>query len=133
MYSSRSDPLGVFNRLAKSRAARKVGPCSVGPFVFWTICLGTICRLLLAATVPDLGHSEAYYIAASRHLALSYFDHPPLSFWIAWAAMKLTGSDAVLALRTPFILMFVGTTWLTFRFTALLFGEAAGAFAALLL
>ena len=47
--------------------------------------------------------------------------------------MKLTGSDAVLAVRTPFILIFVGTTWLTFRFTALLFGEAAGALAALLL
>jgi hypothetical protein len=89
--------------------------------------------LLVAATVPDLGHSEAYYIATSRHLALSYFDHPPLSFWIAWAAMKLTASDAVLAVRMPFILIFVGTTWLTFRLTALLFGETAGAIAALLL
>ena len=133
MCSLRSDPLGVFIRLAKLRAARKVGPCSVGSLVLWTICLGTICRLLVAATVPDLGHSEAYYIAASRHVALSYFDHPPLSFWVTWAAMKLTGSDAVLAVRTPFILIFVGTTWLTFRFTALLFGETAGALAALLL
>jgi hypothetical protein len=53
-----------------------------------------------AASVLDLGHSKAYYIAASRHFALSYFDHPPLSFWIAWVAMKLTGSDAVLV---PFI------------------------------
>src|SRR5213075_2003213 len=59
--------------------------------------------------------------------ALSYFDHPPLSFWIAWAALKLTASDTVLAVRTPFILIFAGTTWLTFRFTALLFGETAGA------
>jgi hypothetical protein len=25
--------------------------------------LGTTCRLLIAATVPDLGHSEAYYIS----------------------------------------------------------------------
>jgi uncharacterized membrane protein len=101
--------------------------------VVWTICVGTGIRLLLAATVPDLGHSEAYYIATSRHLALSYFDHPPLSFWITWAAMKLTGSDAVLIVRVPFILMFVATTWLMFRLTKLLFGEPAGAFAALLL
>ena len=101
--------------------------------VVWTICLGTAVRLLFAAAVPDLAHSEAYYIAASRHFALSYFDHPPLSFWIAWATMKLTGSDAVLVVRTPFILMFVATTWLMFRLTAYLFGETAGAFAALLL
>jgi hypothetical protein len=101
--------------------------------VAWTICLGTCIRLLFAASVLDLGHSEAYYIAASRHFALSYFDHPPLSFWIAWAAMKLTGSDAVLVVRAPFILLFIATTWLMFRFTAFLFGETAGAFAALLL
>ena len=76
---------------------------SPATLVAWTICLGTGIRLLLAASVVDLGHSEAYYIAASRHFALSYFDHPPLSYWIAWAAMKLTGSDAVLVVRAPFI------------------------------
>jgi 4-amino-4-deoxy-L-arabinose transferase-like glycosyltransferase len=106
---------------------------SPAALVIWTIGLGTSIRLLFAATVPDLGHSEAYYIATARHLALSYFDHPPLSFWIAWAAMKLTGSDTVLVVRAPFILMFVATTWLMFRLTASLFGEKAGAFAALLL
>ena len=74
----------------------------------------------------DLGHSDACYIAASRHFALSYLDHPPLSFWIAWAAMKLTGSDAVLVVRAPFILLFSATTRLMFRFTAFLFGETAG-------
>jgi hypothetical protein len=110
-----------------------IGFDSPAALVVWTICLGTGIRLLLAATVLDLGHSEAYYIAASRHLALSYFDHPPLSFWTAWAAMKVTGSDAVLVVRTPFIAMFAATTWLMFRFGALLFGETAGALAALLL
>jgi hypothetical protein len=78
--------------------------------VVWTICIGTGIRLLFAASVLDLGHSEAYYIAASRHFALSYFDHPPLSFWIAWAAMKQTGSDAVLVVRSPFILLFIATS-----------------------
>jgi Dolichyl-phosphate-mannose-protein mannosyltransferase len=106
---------------------------SPATLVAWTICLGTGIRLLLAASVVDLGHSEAYYIAASRHFALSYFSHPPLSFWIAWAAMKLTGSDAVLVVRAPFIFLFIATTWLMFRLTAFLFGETAGAFAALLL
>src|SRR5262245_2709793 len=110
-----------------------IGFDSPATLVAWTLCLGTGIRLLLAVNVVDLGHSEAYYIAASRHFALSYFDHPPLSFWIAWATMKVTGSDAVLVLRTPFILLFIGTTWVMFRLTAFLFGETAGAFAALLL
>jgi hypothetical protein len=106
---------------------------SPGALVAWTICLGTGIRLLFAASAIDLGYGEAYYIAASRHFALSYFDHPPLSYWIAWATMKLTGSDAVLVVRAPFILLFIGTTWVMFRLTAFLFGETAGAFAALLL
>ena len=110
-----------------------IGFDSPATLVAWTLCLGTGIRLLLAVSVVDLGHSEAYYIAASRHFALSYFDHPPLSFWIAWATMKVTGSDAVLVVRTPFILLFIGTTWVMFRLTAFLFGETAGAFAALLL
>jgi hypothetical protein len=117
---------------ARDRVA-SIGFDSPIKLVIWTICIGTGIRLLIAASALDLGHSEAYYIAASRHFSLSYFDHPPLSFWIAWATMKLTGSDAVLVVRAPFILLFIATTWLMFRFTAFLFGEMAGAFAALLL
>ena len=74
--------------------------------VLWTIGLGTSVRLLCAATAIDLSYGEAYYVATARHFALSYFDHPPLSFWIAAAIMKLTGSDALFVLRVPFILIF---------------------------
>ena len=98
--------------------------------VAWTICLSepaSDCYWLRACSTSVVAKP---YIAASRYSALSYFDHPPLSFWIAWAAMKLTGSDAVLV--GPFILLFIATTWLMLRFTAFLFGEKAGAFAALL-
>jgi Dolichyl-phosphate-mannose-protein mannosyltransferase len=101
--------------------------------VLWTICIGTGVRLLCAATTIDLSYGEAYYIATARHFALSYFDHPPLSFWIVWATMKVTGTDAILIVRVPFILLFAGTTWLMFRIGTSLFGEVPGAFGALLL
>jgi hypothetical protein len=101
--------------------------------VLWTIVLGTSVRLLCAATAIDLSYGEAYYVATARHFALSYFDHPPLSFWIAAAIMKLTGSDALFVLRVPFILIFAATTWLMYRVGASLFGERAGALSALLL
>src|SRR5215471_20433785 len=94
--------------------------------VLWTIGVGTSIRLLCAATAIDLSYGEAYYVATARHFALSYFDHPPLSFWIAAAAMKLTGSDALIILRLPFIMIFAATTWLIYRVGALLFGEWSG-------
>jgi 4-amino-4-deoxy-L-arabinose transferase-like glycosyltransferase len=101
--------------------------------VLWTIGLGTSVRLLCAATAIDLSYGEAYYVATARHFALSYFDHPPLSFWIVAATMKLTGSDALFVLRAPFILIFAATTWLMYRVGASLFGEWEGALSALLL
>ena len=101
--------------------------------VLWTIGVGTAIRLLCAATAIDLSYGEAYYVATARHFALSYFDHPPLSFWIVAATMKLTGSDALFVVRVPFILIFAATTWLMYRVGTSLFGEWVGALSALLL
>jgi len=101
--------------------------------VFWTIGIGTCVRLLCAAFAIDLTFGEAYYIANARHFALSYFDHPPLAFWLAGVTMKLTGLDALIVVRIPFIALFAATTWLMYRVGTLLFDEWVGAFSALLL
>ncbi|HXX08024.1 MAG TPA: glycosyltransferase family 39 protein [Pseudolabrys sp.] len=101
--------------------------------VLWTIAVGTCVRLLCAAYAIDLTYGEAYYVASARHFALSYFDHPPLTFWLVGATMKLTGSDALIILRTPFILLFAATTWLMYRLGSSLFGGWEGALSALLL
>lgn len=81
----------------------------------------------------DFDHSEAYYLANARNIQLSYFDHPPLAFWIIWLTRVVTGADALVILRAPFIAMFIGTTWMTYRLGAELFDKRAGAMAALLL
>ena len=101
--------------------------------VLWTIWVGTSVRLLCAAFAIDLTYGEAYYVASARHFALSYFDHPPLSFWLVGATMKLTGSDALVVLRMPFIFLFAATTWLMYRVGALLYNERVGAISALTL
>src|SRR5689334_8546340 len=49
--------------------------------VLWTIVLGTVIRVATAA-IYGFGNGEGYYLATARHLALSYFDQPPLSLWI---------------------------------------------------
>src|ERR1043166_1624763 len=124
IFSTWQSSSGTFARLTLER------PTAI---VAWTIVIGTAFRVGVAAAGLDFDHSEAHYIASARVLDLSYFDHPPLAFWITWATRTLTGSDSRLAVRAPFIAMFVGTTWMMYRLGAELFDERAGALAALIL
>jgi len=100
--------------------------------LLWTVLVSTALRLV-AATAVGYGYGEGYYLAGARHLALSYFDQPPLSLWIEWAMIQVAGTADPLLIRLPFILLFAGTSWALYRLTADLFGARAGAFAALLL
>ena len=51
--------------------------------VVWTIIISGVIRLAAGAGV-DYGFGEGYYVATARHLALSYFDQPPVALWVAW-------------------------------------------------
>lgn len=92
---------------------------------------GTLLRLLVGGTL-GLGIDEQYALAVGRDFQWSFLDHPPLGFWMGTLAWNLIGSDSPLAMRWPFILLAIVTTLLLYRFTARLFGAAAGAWAALL-
>lgn len=94
--------------------------------------VGTLLRLLLAASL-GLAVDESYAVSVARDWSLSYFDHPPLSFWLAGAVARVAGSEYRLLVRLPFILLFAGTSWMMYRLGARLFGERAGFYAALLL
>jgi 4-amino-4-deoxy-L-arabinose transferase-like glycosyltransferase len=72
-------------------------------------------------------------VSNARTFALSYLDDPPLHLWIVGGMAKLVGSEDPLLLRLPFIALFAGSTWLTYRLTAGLFGARAGLWAAALL
>jgi len=80
-----------------------------------------------------LGVDESYMVAAGRVFSLGYFDHPPVSWWLAWGAAHLLGSEAPIVVRLPFILLFALSTWLMFRLTATIADARAGVYAALLL
>ena len=94
------------------------------------MALGTGLRIAAAATF-ELGIDESYMVAAGRALQLSYFDHPPLGWWLSWGAAHLFGSETGLVVRLPFIALFAASTWLMYRLTASLFSRQAGAWAAL--
>lgn len=100
--------------------------------VLLLIGVGLLLRLLLAAKI-GLGVDESYAVTVARDWSLSYFDHPPLSFWLAGAVARVAGSEYRLLVRLPFILLFAGTSWMMYRLGARLFGERAGFYAALLL
>ena len=90
-----------------------------------------LARLLFAASL-GLGIDESYMVAAGRQLQLGYFDHPPIAWWLAWAAAHLAGSDSAFIVRLPFVGLFALTTWLMYRVTAAPFGAWAGLWAAVL-
>ncbi|TMJ48335.1 MAG: glycosyltransferase family 39 protein, partial [Alphaproteobacteria bacterium] len=80
-----------------------------------------------------LGIDESYMVAAGRKLQLSYFDHPPIAWWMAWGMAHLTGSESAIVVRLPFIALFALTTWLMYRVTSALFDPEAGLWAAVVL
>ena len=85
------------------------------------------------ASALGLGIDESYMVAAGRKLQLSYFDHPPIAWWLAWGAAHLSGSETEVIVRLPFIALFALTTLLMYRLTSTLFGAAAGLWAAVVL
>jgi 4-amino-4-deoxy-L-arabinose transferase-like glycosyltransferase len=85
---------------------------------------------LIIADMMGLGIDESYMVAAGRHLQLSYFDHPPLSWWLAWGAAQLFGSDTGVVVRLPFIALFALSTWLMYRLGEVLFSARSGLWAA---
>jgi len=90
----------------------------------------TAMRIALDA-VLGLGVDEAYTLSVAHDLNLSYYDHPPLQYWIAHLFMPLLGDGR--AARLPFVAMFAVSCWLLYRLTQVLFGAAAGVAALLAL
>ena len=97
------------------------------------LIFGTFLARLLFASALGLGIDESYMVAAGRKLQLSYFDHPPIAWWLTWAAAHLTGSESPVVVRLPFIALFAVTTFLMYRLTSALFRPEAGLWAAVVL
>jgi 4-amino-4-deoxy-L-arabinose transferase-like glycosyltransferase len=121
-------PVSRVARRLRAAAAWAKTPAGAVTLLILTTFLA---RLLFAASL-GLGIDESYMVAAGRQLRLGYFDHPPIAWWLAWAAAHLAGNDSPIVVRLPFIGLFALTTWLMYRVTAALFGARAGLWAAVL-
>jgi hypothetical protein len=91
------------------------------------IVAGVLARLI-ASHFVGLGIDESYSVGVARDLSLSYFDHPPLQYWIVHALAPVVGYGR--GDRWAFIALFAASSWLMFVLTRRLFDARAGVWAA---
>lgn len=62
-----------------------------------------ISRLIFASVLP-LGVDEAYQVTIGREFDWSYYDHPPLSFWLPRFFANFFGLESILIYRLPSVI-----------------------------
>src|SRR5690348_10678926 len=122
-------PFSASGRVARSAAAWLKTPAGR----LAVLIVVTFAARVAFASALGLGIDESYMVAAGRKLQLSYFDHPPVAWWLAWGMAHLTGSESAFVVRLPFVALFALTTWLMYRVTSALFDPEAGLWAAVVL
>jgi 4-amino-4-deoxy-L-arabinose transferase-like glycosyltransferase len=100
--------------------------------IFRLVAVTTLIRLAFAATT-GLGVDESYMVTAGRVVSLGYFDHPPASWWLSWGAAHLLGTEAPIAVRLPFILLFAVSQYLVWRIGCVIANPRVGFWAAVAL
>ena len=76
------------------------------------LACAVVLHFVLGAAV-GLSVDEAHYALYATHLALSYFDHPPLVGWVQWPLVALNAPVAVM--RCIPELLWLGTALLVFH------------------
>jgi 4-amino-4-deoxy-L-arabinose transferase-like glycosyltransferase len=62
-----------------------------------SICIAALVHFALGFSI-EFSVDEAHYALYAKHLAWSYFDHPPLVGWIQWPLVSLTSSEGIIRL-----------------------------------
>jgi 4-amino-4-deoxy-L-arabinose transferase-like glycosyltransferase len=120
----------LFGRDSGSAASVAVTPRAALALV---ILAGALFRLGWGAAM-ETSNDEAYHYLYTTHADLSYFDHPPMTAWVAEAGLFLCGGWVhPVSLRLGFVLVFAAASWVLARWTSRSFGPWAGVYAAALL
>lgn len=84
-----------------------LGPVDTLRLIRISLALALGLRLIYAAMI-ELVPDESYYWLWSRHLALGYFDHPPMIAYVIWLGTWLFG-DREIGVRLVVTFMSIGT------------------------
>lgn len=99
--------------------------------VLYFVGIIVLMRMVMSALLP-LSFDEAYYWRWSQHLALGYWDHPPLIAYVIRLGTLIFG-DTEFGVRSVPLLLSIGASWAVWRAAAVaLKSEYVGAVAALL-
>ena len=100
--------------------------------MFLALFLGVInlFKLWLVRFLPLLG-DEAYYNLWSKHLALSYTDHPPVIAYLHWIINFIFGQNEF-GVRLGAILCLLISSWLIYLIGKEAFGRKVGVASAVL-
>lgn len=99
----------------------------------WSLIVVSTALRLIWAAVLEAGNDEAYHYLYAVHPDLSYFDHPPMLMLIERFGALIVGGVDLFSYRFGFVLLFAGSTWVLFKWTARWYGEKSGFYAALAL
>jgi dolichol-phosphate mannosyltransferase len=75
---------------------------------------------------------EAYHWSWTRHINISYYDHPGMVAWVIYPFTKIFG-DVAWAVRLPGFLIYLGIIFLVYKLGKELFDKKTGLIASLLL
>lgn len=114
---------------AKPRLAIGEPAARAAPFLLCIIVL-TALRSVMAAHLP-ISFDEAYFWLWSKHLQLSYFEHPPLIALAIRAGTEFLG-DTSLGVRLMSLIASVAGSWAVWRAAALVLGDPRRAWLACL-
>ncbi len=110
---------------------RDLAPATARRWLIRLLAVSGLFKLLLAWSAP-LIVDEAYATAVARGYSLSFFDHPPLSFWLSVALADISGLEHPLTYRLAFLLAGLLTTWIMYRIGEMLGGARVGLWSAAL-
>ncbi len=96
------------------------------PRAQWYLVAAWVAVRLVFALGRQLVPDEAYYWVWSRHLSLSYFDHPGMTAWLIRAGTALAG-DTELGVRWPTILLMAAAVLIVAWITRRLIGDVPAA------
>ncbi len=97
----------------------------------WVVIWVALVVRLGFAAFTGLGIDESYMVAAASHFDVSYFDHPPIAWWLELLARRIFGNADGLTVRLPFVAVSGLVSWLLCVLTARLHGERAAFWAVL--
>ncbi len=108
--------------LASAAEGLRIVPCQTATLAVLALIAAMVALRCLVARHVDLETDEAYYWLWSRHLTISYYDHPPMIAYLIRLGTALFG-DTVFGVRSMAIACMIAASAAVYGLTVVLFDD----------